>query len=233
MGDLKILLYHSVGEIHPDDTLGIRVTEAAFSRQMEILRDEGYKVIPLDEAIDSLSRGAGLPEDACVITFDDGYRDNIISALPVLKEFRFLATFFITVDNIGKVKTSPKRAWQSWKFMGPRDVEALVECGHTIGSHALKHIRLSGAGQGERERELASSKEALESISGRAVDIFSYPYGDFDDSLANLARETGYKAACATIDGSNKYGDDLFKLKRIEIKNGDRDEAFRSRLSRG
>ena len=65
-----------------------------FSWQMRVLA-EHFNVIPLTEAIKYLQSGK-LPTRAACITFDDGYADNAVIALPILKQWGLTATFFVT-----------------------------------------------------------------------------------------------------------------------------------------
>ena len=77
---------------------------------------------------------------------------------------------------------------------------------------------------------LRLSRERIGSLLNRAIDFFSYPYGYFDEELARLVGEEGYRAACTTIMGGNDSSTDLYKLKRTEIANNDTLDNFRNKL---
>ncbi|SHL21827.1 Polysaccharide deacetylase [Pseudonocardia thermophila] len=70
---------------------------AGFRRQMRALR-AATNVVPLDEALQALSAGRRLPPRAVAITFDDGYRDNLDVAVPILRELGLPATVFLVPD---------------------------------------------------------------------------------------------------------------------------------------
>ncbi|MFH1753525.1 MAG: polysaccharide deacetylase family protein [Candidatus Omnitrophota bacterium] len=112
MKGIGILLYHSVGRVDPRDTLGIRIDEDGFFEQMRSLKERDYSVLTLKDAVSLIAGNGEAPERAVVITFDDGYKDNLVAAAPVLERFGFRATFFVTTGYIGSVKTSPKREWR-------------------------------------------------------------------------------------------------------------------------
>ncbi|MBL7068751.1 MAG: polysaccharide deacetylase family protein [Candidatus Omnitrophica bacterium] len=230
MNGIKILLYHSVGDIDPRDNLGIRVAKEDFYRQMRFLKEDGYSVCTLKDAVEKIEKKISLREKATVITFDDGYKDNILNASPIIEGFSFPATFFVTVNYIGAVKTSPKRDWQSWECMDWDDLKELLKRGHNIGSHGVRHVDLCGLTAKERKEELKLSKKSLESALDEEIDFLSYPYGSFDDELTRLARETGYKAACTVAGGVNGWGADPFRLKRIEIVREDTKKSFKDKL---
>lgn len=230
MPGVKILLYHSVGRIDPGDSLGIRVDTDVFSEQMEFLKASGFRVCSLKEAVAKIEAGRPLQQDEIAITFDDGYRDNLTNALPILDRSSFSATFFITVGYIGGVKTHPDRAWQRWECMDQDDLTTLAARGYDIGSHSMHHMDLRGLPRAKAAGELSLSRKRLGRVLARDIGLFSYPYGYYDDNLAALVKEAGYRAACVTESGVNNGPGDLFKLKRIEIKAKDTIEDFKRKL---
>jgi len=231
MNGISILLYHSVGKVDPRDSLGIRMDEGKFFEQMRVLKESDCKVLIPGEAVSLIAEGREIFQKAVVITFDDGYRDNITVAAPILERFGFLATFFVTTGYIGTLKTSPKREWQRWECMEAADLCELADRGHDIGSHAVTHVDLTLLDKVSRRRELKESKEELESLINRRVNFFSYPYGHFDDDLARFVKEEGYSAAYTIISGLNGRGEDLYRLKRIEVLNSDTIEDFKEKMN--
>ena len=91
-GYLTILLYHRVLP-QPDSLLPLDFDAATFNGHMAALSSV-FNVLPLDEALARLRLGS-LPPRAVCITFDDGYRDNLEVACPILRKYRLPATFFI------------------------------------------------------------------------------------------------------------------------------------------
>jgi peptidoglycan/xylan/chitin deacetylase (PgdA/CDA1 family) len=90
---LSIVMFHSVLDA-PDplrkDSPGI----AEFDAQIRWLSGS-FRILPLRQATEKLWAGQ-LPARALCITFDDGYRDNVLNALPVLLKYQVPATFFVT-----------------------------------------------------------------------------------------------------------------------------------------
>ncbi len=98
---IRILFYHRVAaEAGPPDLRGRRpITAREFERHLQHLTRH-YRVISLEEAAKALQSGAPLPENAVVITFDDGYRDNYTVALPLLEKYGVPATVFVVTSAI-------------------------------------------------------------------------------------------------------------------------------------
>lgn len=90
---LFILIYHRVLN-QPDYMRPGEIDINAFSWQMQLLAIY-FNVLPLDQALAGLQNGS-LPPRAVVITFDDGYADNLHNAIPILKQHGLTATFFIS-----------------------------------------------------------------------------------------------------------------------------------------
>ena len=101
---LLILVYHRVHEADRaqlnflSETLA--VSPARFDAQMAYL-SRHYRVMPLAEALRSLEEAPTSAKDSVVITFDDGYRDNLTDALPALARYGLPATIFVATDHIG------------------------------------------------------------------------------------------------------------------------------------
>lgn len=88
-----------------------------------------------------------------------------------------------------------------------------------VGSHTINHIRAGHIDAGALREELEGSKHAIERIAGRC-DHFCYPRGVYNDEAARLAKSCGYVSAFTGDNGTNRVGDDAFKLKRISFPQG-------------
>lgn len=91
-GRLSILIFHRVLP-RPDPLFPGEVDITRFDELMQWVAD-WFNVLPLSEAVDRLGRG-DLPPRAAAITFDDGYADNLLHAVPILRRYRLQASFFI------------------------------------------------------------------------------------------------------------------------------------------
>src|SRR5436190_23803216 len=93
---LLILCYHGVSlEDEHEWNRDLFVTPAFLRRRFEILRDGGYVVLPLGESVRRLQRGT-LPPRSVVLTFDDGFHDFFAAAAPLLEEFAYPATIYMS-----------------------------------------------------------------------------------------------------------------------------------------
>jgi peptidoglycan/xylan/chitin deacetylase (PgdA/CDA1 family)/glycosyltransferase involved in cell wall biosynthesis len=126
---VRILFYHRVAaEAAPPDLRGRRtLTARQFEEHLKHLT-RYYRVISLDEAADALRSGAVLPENAVVITFDDGFRDNYTVALPLLEKYKAPATIFVVssamdgkpfwLEEVGRWFEQTSAATLRWRETG-------------------------------------------------------------------------------------------------------------------
>lgn len=98
---VTVLNYHRVAELKDHEYKpNISASPASFERQMEYL-SKHYNVITCDELTACLKGGAALKPHSALITFDDGYFDNLSAACPVLRKYGLPAVIFLATDYIG------------------------------------------------------------------------------------------------------------------------------------
>jgi peptidoglycan/xylan/chitin deacetylase (PgdA/CDA1 family) len=97
-------MYHSIAEVR-NDPWGLCVTPQHFAEHLDVLR-RYYRPLRLTQYVDALDDG-GLPDRSVVVTFDDGYADNLFEAKPLLEQFDVPATMFVATRYVG----SPQEYW--------------------------------------------------------------------------------------------------------------------------
>ncbi len=93
-----ILMYHRVAELQ-HDPWGLAVSRATFGQQLAYLKHH-HTPMPLDQLVEGL-RSKKLPHNTVAITFDDGYRDNLVNAKPLLLRHGLPATLFLATGWVG------------------------------------------------------------------------------------------------------------------------------------
>ena len=219
---VPVLCYHSVEPRPPTVAGRYVVASAALRRQLWVIRLLGFTVRPLEEIVDSWDRGIPPPPRSLAITFDDGYRDNLVHAWPVLRRRRYAATLFAVSGHVGD-----RSVWDQGVGMGPRRLMTAAELvkldrgGFRVESHGVSHADLRTVSATVAVEELSASRRGLEAVLGRPVDLFAYPYGHDDPTTRQLAAEAGYRAAFATRWGLNTPATPRFGLRRIQVMGTD------------
>ena len=143
-----------------------------------------------------------------IVTFDDGYRDNLTVAAPILENCGVSACFFVTTGYIGGSRRFDwvRAGRGDLPLMSWRDVRELRRKGFEIGSHTVTHRRTSELNDEALEAELADSQQVLGVELGEAVRIFAYPFGRLGDYRVRQREVVAkyYDAACVSIRGMNR-----------------------------
>jgi peptidoglycan/xylan/chitin deacetylase (PgdA/CDA1 family) len=99
---LLILCYHGVSLTNEHEWApGLYVSPAHLEERLTLVRNEGCTVLPLGQAVDALYAGE-LPERAVALTFDDGYHDFAVRAWPILRQFGYPATLYLTTARVDR-----------------------------------------------------------------------------------------------------------------------------------
>lgn len=211
-------MYHQIGEpaARGAPYRSLTVHPASFRRQMRWLRRLGYRGLSMR---DILPYVRGEKQGKVVgITFDDGYRNVLRNALPVLRQNGFTATNYFVVEQLGG-----GNVWDYEKGIAHADLMTADEMrewakqGMEVGSHTLSHPHLPDLSEEQAREEIAGSRQALETLVGEPVTAFCYPYGHETPALRRLVHEAGYSNATTTARGLARPDDDLLGLPRVIV----------------
>ncbi len=226
-----VLMYHRVcadDEWRPSDFV---VAASTFREQMTYLAEHGFWTPRLSDVLAGGGCAPRRPGRPVVLTFDDGYADNLANALPVLRELGFTAAFFPVLDPRRRVNDWDEAPEMRAALLTADGMRALEDAGMQLGSHTLTHCRLTSSTDAELAEELAESREILASVASRPLPVVAYPYGDVDERVKQAARAAGYEAALAVNSGPLDLRADPFEIRRQRVGNSSRPAYLRFVLS--
>ncbi len=187
---------------------------AEFEAQMASLKASGLRGVTVTEALQFAS-------PAVAITFDDGCETDLVAAAPVLQKFGLGATFFVIPGFLG-----------NRSYMSREQMRELSDAGFEIGCHSMTHPCLTDLDDAGLQREIHDAKITLEQITGKAVEHFSCPGGDYDARIIQVAKASGYRSMATSGPRANSHSSDPFTLGRVPIKRGLKPASFQ-KLCRG
>jgi len=205
-----VLCYHDVGT-DPSNHTEYYLSPSRFRDQLEAIAGWGLRFTALDEIVTRLETGAAL-DGLVAVTFDDALAGVLGQALEVLRALDVPATVFAVAGVLGR---EPDFWPGAAPTLAPTELRSLVEAGLTVGSHTTTHASLPDVTAAVRSRELLESRERLEEITGRHVDLLAYPFGHHDAPTRAAAREAGYRAAFTFSFGRVVPGTDPFAIPRL------------------
>jgi peptidoglycan/xylan/chitin deacetylase (PgdA/CDA1 family) len=214
---IPILMYHQIDEPPPRGTAlrGLIVAPSSFAWQMRMLRILGYRGLSMRD-LEPYLQGERTGK-VVGITFDDGYQNNLVHALPALKANGFTATCYGVSSMVGGTN-----AWDAGKvtqkpLMTKQDWLAWHGAGMDVGSHTQTHANLKELSDDAAQQQIVQSKDELQQVLGAEVRHFCYPYGWFKPEHEEMVRAAGYVTATSTRRGRVQAGDNPYALNRIMV----------------
>ncbi len=220
---LRVLMYHKINDLPANPTT---VPTAVFDEQMALLGEFGYRPVHLDAVLAHYLERRPLPPKAVLITFDDGYRDNLQNAAPILRRYGYPAVLFVPIGYVSDSLPLPHEEPLAARGLLNRTVDwdeihELERQGIRVESHGIGHRPLADLEVDEAAREITLSKLSLEEKLGRRVRAFAYVKGSeahYRPVHLSLLRQAGYDVAFTSISGANGPGTDPLQLHRYNVE---------------
>jgi peptidoglycan/xylan/chitin deacetylase (PgdA/CDA1 family) len=214
---VRALTYHRFGDCERDPWC---VAPAAFEQQMRWLAEQRLAV-SLDDVL-RFGRGElALPQDAVLVTMDDGFSSVWSVAGPILRRYGIPAVAYITTGAVGDADGGggAGEAFLTWQ-----QVRALRAGGMAIGSHGHTHRSMARLDPADAREEGVRSKRLIEAQLGEPITSFAYAYGmrtDESPATARILADCGYRSAFISQHGTIGRGAEPLRLPRIKVEGGE------------
>jgi peptidoglycan/xylan/chitin deacetylase (PgdA/CDA1 family) len=215
---VPVFTYHRVDRDLPADQIGqaLTITPQQFAEQLATLEALRIHTISAAELVTDLRRGT-VPSRTVVLTFDDGYKDAITQALPILQRFHETATFYINSSSIG----TPRHL--TWA-----DVRTLRDAGMEIGSHGAEHVDLRELAAQGQASQASRCVAAIERWAGVEPVTYAYPSGRYNATTFAVMRRERVQAAFTMEPGFVRDLTEPYRLPRIRVVRWTAVEQFRA-----
>lgn len=242
---VPILMYHSFTD-DPSKRNDLTVYVEDLRDQLEALSAAGYQAITYQDLIDYVDHGTPLPENPLLISIDDGYRNNLTLAVPLLEEYGFSATIAVigcsdgkdTYKDTGEPITPHFALEDAAKYVarGVLDIQT-----HSYDMHQVTRLDGEDCRQGVLQQEGESdaayvealtadflrSREQIESRLPVTCLVYTYPGGLRSELSERTLQDLGIRVTVTTDYGANQIikgvPQSLYQLKRIAV--GDQESA--------
>ncbi len=225
---VSVLMYHQIGKFSPMKSHRSTYCHVKrFNVQMWYLNFFKYKIIKLDDVVEYLKKDKPLPKRAVVLTFDDGYKNFLEYAYPILKKYNFHAIVYLLSNLIGnKAIWFKKDNRETPPLLSFDEVCFLKKQGIDFGSHGRNHRKLAEIPLSLAKEEIELSKKELEELFGFEFKHFCYPYGSLNKKVKTLVKNAGYVSGVSCFRGAVYRGCDLYEIPRKAISYGDNIVGF-------
>jgi peptidoglycan/xylan/chitin deacetylase (PgdA/CDA1 family) len=229
-------MYHSISdrsETGVSPYYRTATSPEVFAKQMALLKAEGWDAVSLAAGLRTLDSGKAGLRKVVALTFDDGFRDFLAAAFPILRQHGFTATMYLPTAFVGKQPIQ----FKAHECLTWDDVAELHRAGIEFGSHTVNHPELVRLPWAEVEKEVRDSKVEIERHLGARVASFGYPYAfpraerEFVKRLRRLLGEAGYENCVTTDIGRARAGGDLFAIPRLPANGCDDAEFLKAKLA--
>lgn len=205
---VPVLCWHQLRDWKPGDTAYnkrfLLCPPADFTTQLDAIKAAGYTTISPDQYLAHLTTGAALPDKPVLLSFDDSQGSQVSVGLPELAKRQMTATFFIMTVVLGKT---------GW--MTTDDLRRLDGAGMTVAAHTYDHHRVDRYTAKDWAVQLDQPRTLLESVLGKPVPHFAYPYGAWNAGDFSHVTSAGYRSAYQLSDKPVDGADPLFTLRRV------------------
>lgn len=191
-GGHSILAYHLI----------LKEDCGRFEEHIKFFKDH-FRIRPPRDLLAAAASGNSDPF-ALALTFDDGFRILMQHCLEILQKYEIKAGFYIPaafVCSSGRTRAAAEFSMRSFYYnfplepMSPEDLRKLADLGHEIGSHGFFHTSLRAMTPDSAQKQIAFSRSMISEWTGTTLSGFSYPYGEFSNSMGDPAewlREAGF-----------------------------------------
>lgn len=228
--DVPILMYHSILRSSANHSNYI-ISEAAFEKDLEFLKANGYTSIIMQDLIDYVCNGKALPEKPVILTFDDGYSNNFLYALPLLKKYDAKAVLSIIGYYTDLYTESPDEN-PSYSHVTWDNIREMMKSGFVELQNHSYNLHTTDKGRNGTKKKRGESDEQYKKLlsedlgklqnefkvnTGYTPTTFTYPFGSVSNASFEIIRELGFKASLSCESGMNKISRDpecLYMLKR-------------------
>lgn len=220
-----VLMYHNLSP-EPKDPGTLSVTN--FEKQLELMKDNNFHWITMSQYIDFILHSSPVPDNAVLLTFDDGYESFYTYAYPILQKYQAPASNFLIVNSIEnpEYKGIPKVTWEQVELMHRNGIEFFS---HTYDSHKYAYTDSSSTSEtavlagriylkDKQRREtveeyklrvandLKQANDILQQKLGVQKNVLAFPFGFFSKSLLDICDNLGIDVTLTVKAGLNKPG---------------------------
>lgn len=235
-GKAVVLTYHHISR---EPFSGITIKPERFENDLEMLKNRGFNVISMGKLLNCMEGREKLPDNAVVISFDDGIESFYRYAYPLLKKYNMPSINFVITSRTENYKPSNK----DFNPLSPEEILEMYSSGlvdiqsHSDNGHDYVYINpeLKKGGKlaykiynpktasyetdsqySDRvTKDLLKSRDVIFKYTGQYPNMLCFPFGHYNKRFVSLAKNCGFQYFVTTQYGYNKYDSESKFIYRI------------------
>lgn len=228
--ELPIIMYHSILE-SPKKSSPYIISPKLLEEDLKYIKKAGYTPVVMKDVISFVEDKGELPDKPIVLTFDDGYYNNLYYADPLLKKYDMQAVFSVVGEMTEQFSYEPDKnpnySHVTWDDIFTMHMSGRWEIqNHSYACHSYEKrngvSQMNGESYDDYEdflmADLCHLQDKLAYVTGVTPNTFTYPFGAFTEKTDKVLKKIGFKATLSCTEGVStiKRGDPecLYKLKR-------------------
>ena len=244
---LTIVMYHSIVDSQRRASAYI-IRPKTLEEDLAYLKEHGYSPTTVQELYQYVHGDGDLPDKTVLITFDDGYFNNLSYAVPLLEQYGYNAVISVVgifsdfETNTGEIQNN-NYSYLTWQQIGELGKKRFIEIGnHSYNMHG-------GGGREGLMKMTTESDEEFRSVvcadvekvqqmvrqsTGTYPAVFTYPYGRMNDAAKSVIESMGFQATLSCYEHVNrieKGTDCLYDLGRYNRPSGVSSENFFKKMT--
>lgn len=245
---VPIIMYHSICS-DKDMLNDYVISPKEFENDLKYLKENDYNTIHVQDLINFVHCNGTLPTNPIIITFDDGFYNNLSNALPLLEKYDFKATVSVVGSYTEKSNQSTDNS-QRYSYLTSQQIIELFDSGRIeIGNHSYNMHNLDdrrGAGIMVNEsyenyrnvliNDITKNQDYIRENCSIVTPVYTYPYGIVSDASKRLVKSCGFLASLGVEEKPNYITSDpdcLYELYRYNRPSGISTKKFMKRALEG
>ena len=230
-------MYHAVNPTQ-EEVGYLHVSLRNFEAQLQWLSLRGYTTITVNELFNGpASANNQQPAKRLVLTFDDGYLSLYKLVTPLLRQYGFKATLFVTTATIGADSYRVLPHFETTIPGGDRplnwhELKEMEQDCWDIQPHGHEHLTHNMIPGEALQFEIAESKRLVELHLQKQALYYAFPYGRYNYHCLQILEQLGFRAAF-TVQPGLTGNSNLFQMPRIEINRFDTLSLFQRKVTTG
>ncbi|RXJ58205.1 polysaccharide deacetylase family protein [Candidatus Marinarcus aquaticus] len=204
LADAHIFVYHRFGDAQHAST---NTSLEELEKEFQYFKENNYEVVKVEQIIEKVKKKEEVPSNWVALTIDDSYKSFYENGLPIFKKYNYPFSLAVYVK-------ATQKGYQD--FMSWDEVKEASKYG-SISLHSYDHPHLTKLSDQEIKEDTQKGIELFQKHLGYKPSIYVYPYGEYNEQVAQAIKSFGFDAILNQNNGSINERSNVQDINRIAL----------------